>query len=104
MDERRWSYLQATTNRGLRRTPVHRQVLTSVREGRIEWRAGLGPHGGFAPVRGARIPPGDELVALYELRDAGLIAVDRDNGRVQVTAAGLARLLQWGATSGRRAG
>lgn len=85
----------SAVKRDLRRTPIHRQLLKLVRDGRIEWCASVGPYGGFAPVGGIRFPPGDGLVALYELRNAELIEVTAETGRVHITAAGLVRLSQW---------
>lgn len=73
-------------------TPVHLRALALVREDQITWRTQTGPHGGFGLADGTRIPPGNDLVALYELRNAGLITVNRFAGRVAITAAGLARL------------
>lgn len=73
-------------------TPVHLRALALVREGQITWRTRTGPHGGFGLADGSRIPPGSELVALYELRNAGLITVNTLAGRVAITAAGLTRL------------
>lgn len=73
-------------------TPVHLQALALVRDDQITWRTQTGPHGGFGLADGTRIPPGNELVALYELRNAGLIAVNRPAGRVTITAVGVARL------------
>lgn len=78
-----------------RRTSVRRELLQLVGDGRIEWRASIGPYGGFAPVGGTTFPPGDGLVALYELRNADLIMVEPESGRVYVTAAGLAQLAEW---------
>lgn len=94
-DERRPLHPGAGDSPRFRRTPAHRQVLTLVRDGRIEWRAGVGPCGGFAPVDGARYSASDELVALYELRKAGLIGVAVETGRVYITASGLTRLAEW---------
>lgn len=74
--------------------PLHQHILRRVRDGHIEWRAGIGPSGGFAPVDGKRFSPGEELVALYELRNANLIGVKIDTGRVFITRAGLERLLR----------
>jgi hypothetical protein len=73
-------------------TPVHLQALALVREDQITWRTQTGPHGGFGLADGTRIAPGNELVALYELRNAGLITVDKLAGRVAITAVGLTRL------------
>lgn len=73
-------------------TPIHLRVLELVRDRQIMWRASTGPYGGFGDADGSRIPPSDDLVALYELRDAGLIVVDKDSGPVAVTAAGMSRL------------
>lgn len=98
MNEHRVSHLSsATIERGFRRTPAHLQVLKLVRDGHIEWRANVGPYGDFAPVGATRFPPSDELVALYELRNAELIGVQTETGRVYITTAGLARLIQWDA-------
>lgn len=44
---------------------------------------------------GARYSASDELVALYELRKAGLIGVAVETGRVYITASGLTRLAEW---------
>lgn len=73
-------------------TPIHLRVLELVRDRHIMWRASTGPYGGFGFADGSHIPPSDELVALYELRDAALIVVGKDSGRVAVTAAGMSRL------------
>lgn len=83
------------SRREFRRTPVHQQVLTRVLEGQIAWRTTVGLSGGFVPVGGPPFGPSEELVALYELRNAGLIDVDAGLGRVTITADGLARLSQW---------
>lgn len=61
----------------LRLTPAHVQVLALVRDGQIKWRASTGPFGGFALADGSRIEPSIELVALYELCNAGLITVNK---------------------------
>lgn len=79
----------------LRRTPVHRDVLASVISGRVAWRTTVGPSGGFVHADGMPFEPGDELVALYELRNARLISVTPELGRVSATALGLSRLAQW---------
>lgn len=73
-------------------TPIHLRVLELVRNRHIMWRATTGPYGGFGFADGSHIPPSDDLVALYELRDAGLIVVDLHSGRVAVTAVGMSRL------------
>ncbi|MGH3520040.1 MAG: hypothetical protein ACRDQ7_22165 [Haloechinothrix sp.] len=83
------------STREFRRTPVHLHVLSAVREGRVAWRTTVGVSGGFVSVGGMPFPPGDELVALYELRNSGLIAVDITVGSVRITPAGVARLTQW---------
>lgn len=85
----------ASTRPHFRRTPVRKQLLQLVGDGRIEWRASIGPYGGFAPVGGTKFPPCNGLVALYELRNAELITVEPEYGRVYVTAAGLALLAEW---------
>lgn len=70
----------------LHMTPNHWDVLSTVRDGRIGWRDSEGPFGGFTMVDGTRIVPGHDLVALYELRNAGLIAVNTKSGHVTATA------------------
>lgn len=80
----------------LHRTPVHAVMLRAVWEGRITWDQKVGPAcntGGFRWSNGARLQPGDDLVALYELRDAGLILVSA--GGVTVSCEGAARLAEW---------
>lgn len=74
-------------------TPIHQQTLALVRDGYIAWCNKTGPLGGFGHADGRRIPPSADLVALYELRDAQLIVVDRQSGRVTITTAGLNVLL-----------
>lgn len=76
----------------LRLTPVHLQVLTLVRDRQITWRACADPFGGFALADGQRIQPSIELVALYELRNAELITVNRLAGQVAITSAGMGHL------------
>lgn len=98
MNERKWVPLRSASRpsgRELRRTPVHQQMLTWVLDGKIEWRTAVGLSGGFVQADGPPFPPSEELVALYELRNAGLIAVDLALGRVTITAEGLARLSKW---------
>lgn len=51
--------------------------------------AHTGPFGSFGNADGTRIAPGGVLVALYELRNADLISVDKPSARVSITAAGL---------------
>lgn len=72
----------------LHMTPNHWEVLSTVRDGHIRWRDSEGPFGGFTMVDGTRIVPGHDLVALYELRNAGLIAVNTKTGHVTTTADG----------------
>lgn len=72
---------------------IHQHLLRLVRDGRIMWRADIGLSGGFAPVGGGRFPPGDALVALYELRNAHYIGVEAESGRIFITRLGLALLL-----------
>lgn len=81
----------------VRRTAVHQGVLNAVLDGRVEWRTTVGPSGGFVRRDGLPFEPSDELVALYELRNAALLVVDIHLGRVSITSAGLARLAQWNA-------
>ena len=76
----------------IRLTPVHLRVLELVRDRKIIWRRQTGPYGGFGDADGTRIPPSNELVALYELRNADLITVNREAGRVAITAAGMSHL------------
>lgn len=61
---------------------IHEQVLRLVRASQIVWRMDIGPSGGFSRACGISIPPGPELVALYELRNAGLIVVNTRSGLV----------------------
>jgi hypothetical protein len=75
-----------------RLTPVHRQVLALVRDRQITWRTSTGPFGGFALADGSRIQPSIELVALYELRNAELITVNKIAGHVAITGAGMGHL------------
>lgn len=96
MDEKeRERQLRTSNQRVLRRTPIHEQMLVQVRDGAVEWRANVGPSGGFAPVGKPPYAPSVELVALYELRSAGLIGVAPELGKVFATASGLARLERW---------
>lgn len=81
--------------RNVRRTPAHRAALVLVRDGNIEWRPGVGPYGGFAPVGGHRFGPCSELVALYELRNAQFISVSAQTGAVSLTKSGMEHLNQW---------
>lgn len=76
----------------LRLTPVHRQVLALVRDRHITWHASTGPFGGFALADGSRIQPSIELVALYELRNAELITVNKLAGHVAITSTGMSHL------------
>lgn len=72
-------------------TAIHLDVLTDVRDWRIVWRSETGPFGGFARVDSSQISL-ERLVALYELRHAGFISVDKTSGRLAVTATGMQRL------------
>lgn len=81
--------------RNFRRTPAHRAALVLVRDGKIEWRPGVGPYGGFAPKGGHRFAPSSELVALYELRNAQLISVNMQTGAVALTRSGMEHLNRW---------
>lgn len=74
--------------------PVHEQVLRRVCEREIIWRTDIGPSGGFSRACGTSIPPGSELVALYELRNAGLIAVNTQTGLVFLASGGRTRRAQ----------
>lgn len=76
----------------LRLTPAHLQVLALVRDRQITWRASTGPFGGFALADGSRLEPSIELVALYELRNAELITVNKLAGDVAVTSTGMRHL------------
>jgi hypothetical protein len=76
----------------LRLTPAHLQVLALVRDRQITWRASTGPFGGFALADGSRLEPSIELVALYELRNAELITVNKLAGHVAVTSTGMRHL------------
>lgn len=76
----------------LHRTPVHTYALRCVWEQRITWDTHVGLYGGFRFANGMRITPGNDLVALYELRDAGLIEV---GDGVRLTPAGVERLSEW---------
>lgn len=76
----------------IRLTPVHLRALSIVRDRQIIWSAQTGPFGGFTYADGARIPPSSDLVALYELRNADLITVNRFAGQVALTRAGMAHL------------
>lgn len=78
----------------LHRTPVHHELLSKVRAGLVEWRSNAGLFGRFAHWGGAVFTDPVELVALYELRDAGLIRVA--DSAVSVTPEGQDRLGQWG--------
>jgi hypothetical protein len=73
----------------IRFTPVHLQALALIHDGRIVWRTRTRPLGGFAGADGHCIPPGVDLVALYELWNAQLIVVDRQSGRVAAPTTGL---------------
>lgn len=81
-------------NRSFGLTADHLDMLGRVRDGAIMWRSDVGLSGGFSPADGSRFPPSDALVVLYELRNAGLIGVEMDGGRVLLTVAGKARLNQ----------
>lgn len=83
----------------LRPTPAHLQVLALVRDRQITWRASTGPFGGFALADGSRIQPSIELVALYELRNAELITVNKLAGQVAITSAGMGHLTRQRATN-----
>lgn len=85
----------------LRFTPLHRQMLALVRDGQITWRARTGPFGGFARADGSRIQPSIELVALYELRNAEFITVNKLAGHVAITRAGMGRITRQHATNPR---
>lgn len=77
----------------LHRTPVHHELLSKVRAGLVEFRPESGLYGRFAHWGGAVFTDPQELVALYELRDAGLIRVaDR---AVAVTFPGELALAEW---------
>lgn len=75
-------------------TSVHRRVLALVRDRQIAWSSRTGPSRGFLRADGGLIPPSD-LVALYELRNADLITVDKHAPRVAVTSAGMTLLARW---------
>lgn len=80
----------------LHRTPDHKTALRAVWEQHIVWDLAVGPTGnggGFRWANGNRIQPGNDLVAPYQLRDAGLIKVGE--GTVSLTTAGLDRLAEW---------
>lgn len=68
----------------LHRTPTHRDLLQTVAEGPIH-------------LINSRLPfgPGLTSAALYELRAAQLIAVDRAAGTVTITTAGRHALADW---------
>lgn len=80
----------------------HREALDLVRRGQIMWRAASKPAtpdavlrmpAGFAYSNRMRIDPSELLVALYELRDSKLLAID--GGVVLLTSAGRQRLSEW---------
>lgn len=74
---------------------AQRQALVAVHGGRFRWCDTEGPFGGFIHADGSRIQPGDQLVALYELRQARLIAVNTATRRVGLTGDGAAWIMQW---------
>lgn len=76
----------------LRLTPAHRQVLALVRDRQVTWCASTGPFGGFAHADGSRIEPSVELVALYELRNAECITINKLAGHVAITSIGMGHL------------
>lgn len=77
----------------LHRTPVHHELLSKVQAGLVQWRSAEGLFGRFARWGGQVFTGPAELVALYELRDAGLIRVEGEH--VRATENGAARLGQW---------
>lgn len=81
--------------RSFRRTPRHLEMLESARDHKIRWRVGVCGAGAFANDTGRPVTPGQYLVALYELRNAQLIVVDRATGTVRITATGLRRIEEW---------
>jgi hypothetical protein len=93
--ERNGERLVEPTPRISCRSPEQQEVLLAVVRGEVEWCTTVGPSGGFVRKGGMPVAPVAKLVALYELRDAGLIAVDVNYGRVTATSAGLATMAQW---------
>lgn len=81
--------------RPFRRTPTHCDLLKSVAAHRIHWHNHAQRAGTFATQADLDFQPGEELVALYELRNAGLITVNYAAGTVAITAEGRRRLEQW---------
>lgn len=77
----------------LHRTPVHTRALRDVSENKIGWRDSEGVSGGFTLARGYRIHAPAVLVALWELKTEGLLAVD--GAVVEITPKGRDRLTQW---------
>lgn len=88
----------------LHRTPVHYKALDLVRREQVTWREACAPKrrdgvprasSGFVYV-GGRLPSLDVLVALYEMRRAGLLCID--DGVVALTLAGEQQLSESGVT------
>lgn len=88
----------------LHRTPVHPKALRMVRDGQVRWRPAdprvegkPSPRrpAGFARPNGGRLEP-SVLVALWELLQAHLIAVDVRT--VSLTEDGEVRLSEWDGT------
>jgi hypothetical protein len=60
---------------------AYRGALRFVVDGRIEFRTTVGPSGGFTGVGGGPITTPENLIALWQLRYDGLIAVRGQKGR-----------------------
>lgn len=84
----------------LHRTPVHAAMLDAVTDERIVWNPALGGGGGGLEFRARRLHLDfHQRHALWEMRHAGLIAVDGTT--VVVTAQGGERRLRWQAAGAR---
>lgn len=79
----------------LHRTPRHRNLLAAASDGYLSWRPVAGRSGSFVSRDGGTVGPSADLVALYELCAAGLIAVDRPAGTVSITSVGQVKLAEW---------
>lgn len=77
----------------LHRTPLHEALARHVHVGLVRWSSTVGASGGF--VADTLTLDRDVLVALWELKLTGLLAIDPDTGLVRLTELGLQRLVEW---------
>jgi hypothetical protein len=77
----------------MHRTPTHLELLSAVKAGLVEFRPDEGVAGRFARRGGEVVSDPPQLIALYELKEAGLIRVE--GSAVALTVDGLAKLTGW---------